>query len=98
MSDRQPAPLGQDFSGLWRLLSLASALCWGGQVMWAPEAFAQRMGGVTFLMGVGLLYATCLGVIHAVGFTAQGKWSRWLTWPPLGWGVSLLLLALMWLR
>ncbi|SIN78888.1 cyd operon YbgE family protein [Salinivibrio sp. ES.052] len=95
MSDRHSAPLGQSFSGLWRLLSLASALCWGGQVMWAPEAFAQRMGGVTFLMGIGLLYATCVGVIHAIGFRAQGRWSRWATWPLFGWLISLVLLTLM---
>ncbi|OOF08582.1 MULTISPECIES: cyd operon YbgE family protein [unclassified Salinivibrio] len=92
MSDHTHAPKGRAFPGPWRLLSLASALFWGGQVMWHPQALAAQMGGFNVLIGLGLLYATCIGVIHAVGFSAQGRWSQWLTWPPLGWLVSVMLL------
>lgn len=75
------------------LLSLALALTCGGLVMWDPQSFADRIGGFSVANGPALVWATCTGMIHGMGFKPRFWLWQLVFFPPFAWLVMITVLA-----
>ncbi|MGC8423520.1 cyd operon protein YbgE [Mixta calida] len=73
-----------------RALSLALALLLAGCLFWDPTRFAARTSPLSIWQGFLLIWATCAGVVHGVGFRPRRlRWRCFFSPLPA-------LLALLW--
>lgn len=74
--------------------SLVMALSVAAGVMWDPTQFAKAIGGFTPLNAPAIIWATCAGFVHGIGFKARHWFWQLFFFPPLIWLIFLLILAL----
>ncbi|CAH0532999.1 hypothetical protein VST7929_00850 [Vibrio stylophorae] len=73
----------------WRIISFIGATVFMALVMWDPVAFAESIGGFNVIRGIGLIWAVCIGMIHAVGFFPQRWYWQLIFSPFIAWPVYL---------
>ncbi len=54
-------------------------------VMWEPQQFAQNIGGFNLFTGPLIIWSTCTGFIHGLGFKPRNWIWRISFFPPLAW-------------
>lgn len=83
---------GRLYHSAYCALSLLLALCVAAALMWDPVAFADQIGGFNAIKGPAIIYATCIGIMHGVGFKAKHWLVQLLTLPVTSWCIFALLL------
>ena len=73
--------------------SLIMAIGVAASVMWDPIQFADAIGGLNLMNAIAIVWATCAGFVHGLGFKAQHWFWQLFFFPPLIWTIFLLILV-----
>lgn len=72
--------------------SMILALVCAVGVIWDPVIISEKIGGFTVLSGIALIWATCTGFIHGIGFKPHFWLWQIVFFPPLAWLIMLVVL------
>ncbi|MDD1795353.1 cyd operon protein YbgE [Enterovibrio sp. ZSDZ42] len=75
------------------LFSLVLAVTCAGLVIWDPQSFADKIGGFTLTNAPALIWATCTGFIHGMGFKPRFWLWQLVFFPPFAWIVMIYILS-----
>ncbi|WP_028025172.1 cyd operon YbgE family protein [Enterovibrio calviensis] len=75
------------------LFSLVLAVTCAGLVIWDPQSFADKIGGFNLSNSPALIWATCTGFIHGMGFKPRFWLWQLVFFPPFAWIVMILILS-----
>ena len=75
------------------LFSLVLALTCAGLVIWDPQSFADKIGGFHAANAPALIWATCTGFIHGMGFKPRFWLWQIVFFPALAWLVMVVMLT-----
>lgn len=56
--------------------------------MWNPHTFADSIGGFNVVIGPAIIWATCTGIIHGIGFQPRAWYWQCFFFPVLAWLVQ----------
>ncbi|MGF1769340.1 cyd operon protein YbgE [Enterovibrio makurazakiensis] len=75
------------------LFSLVLAVTCAGLVIWDPQSFADKIGGFNLTNAPALIWATCTGFIHGMGFKPRFWLWQLVFFPPFAWIVMIYILS-----